>query len=282
MQDNYQSPSKTVEEKLNEWVDSIHDIPKGISYKLYPTNTRGKNTEGSYLIYFPPSYDKDEERKFPVLYWLHGGNGTAREGIWAIQNYSNAISHGKIPEMIIVSIQALPIGRYINSVDGKQPIEDVIIKDLIPHIDSNFRTLVDKHGRYIEGMSMGGYGALRFGFKYADLFGRISAIAPSILRDLSDEPEEVGIPFGGSQYYFEEVGPWNLAKLNAQRFIHHKNRLRLLIGDKDNRLLESLRNYHIMLSGLKIPHSYKEIPEATHTYSEVATNCGDEFLSFWK
>ncbi len=186
-----------------------------------------------------------------------------------------------MPKLIIVSVQALPVGRYLNSKDGKQPIENVVIKDLIPHIDSTYRTLTCKENRCIEGMSMGGYGALRFGFKFPDLFGLVSAVAPSILRNLSDEPEEIGVSFGNSQDYFEEVGPWHLAEVNAERFIQNKNSIRLLIGNKDNRLLESLRNYHRLLLDLKISHVYKEIPEAGHIYSEVATNCGDDFFPFW-
>ncbi len=282
MQDPTQSQSKTLVEKLNEWVDTNQETPTGVSYNTYSTNTRGKDTEGSYLIYFPPTYEKDVNRRYPVLFWLHGGNGTAREGVWAIQNYSRAINEGKIPEVIIVSVQALPIGRYLNSKDGKQPIEDVIIKDLIPHIDSTYRTITHRENRWIEGMSMGGYGALRFGFKYPDLFGVVSAIAPSILRNLTEEPEEVGVSFGNSQEYFEEVGPWHIAEVNAEKFLQNKNRLRIFIGDNDIRLLQSVRNYHRLLSDLKVSTDYKEIPGANHIYAEVATNCGDEFFTFWK
>lgn len=282
MYDATQSQAKTLEEKLNEWVDIDREVFSGISYALYPTSSRGKDTEGSYLIYLPPSYQNEVNRKYPVLYWLHGGNGTAREGIWAIKNYDRAIKDSKMPELIIVSPQALPVGRYLNTRDGKQPIENVIIKDLISHIDSTYRTLIGKEKRCIEGMSMGGYGALRFGFKFPDLFGLVSAIAPSILRNLCDEPEEVGVLFGNSQDYFEEVGPWHLAEVNAEKFIQYNNSLRLFIGRKDNRLLESLRNYHKLLSDLKISHVYKEIPKAGHIYSEVATNCGNDLFSFWK
>jgi enterochelin esterase-like enzyme len=282
MQADTQSQTKKLEEKLNEWIDIDHGSFPGISYKIYPTNSRGKNTKGSYLIYLPPSYQKEVNRKYPVLYWFHGGNGTAREGVWAIQNYDRAIKNGNMPELIIVSPQALPVGRYLNSRDGKQPIEDVIIKDLIPYIDNTYRIIKDKENRCIEGMSMGGYGALRFGFKFPDLFGFVSAIAPSILRNLSDEPQEVGVSFGNSQDYFEEVGPWHLAEINSEMFIQNKNNLRLFIGKNDNRLLKPLRKYHRFLLDLKISHVYKEIPEAGHIYSEVATNSGNDFFSFWK
>ena len=80
---------------------------------------------------------------------------------------------GKIPPFIVVLVQGLPSVRYINAKDGKRPVEDVIVKDLIPHIDATYRTVASREGRAIEGMSMGGYGALRLGFKYPELFGTV-------------------------------------------------------------------------------------------------------------
>jgi len=122
-----------------------------------------------------------------------------------------------MPEVIIVLVQALPVGWYVNSKDGKLPIEQVIIRDLVPHIDSTYRTIAQKEGRGIEGHSMGGYGALRVGLKYPNLFGAISAVAPSILRDMGEEPGyRTCYTFDDDQDYYEQVGPWNLAKLNAK------------------------------------------------------------------
>jgi hypothetical protein len=122
-----QSQAQTIEEKLNEWIDPVTETPDGIKYCLYGTSSRGMNTKGSYLIFFPPKYEVNRTEKFPVMYWLHGGNGTAREGIWAVKNYEKGMKLGLMPQTIIVSVQALPVGRYVDSKDGKQPIEQVII-----------------------------------------------------------------------------------------------------------------------------------------------------------
>ena len=77
-----------------------------------------------------------------------------------------AMQKGDMPQCIVVFVQGLPIGWYNNSVDGTMPVEDVVIKDLIPHIDATFRTIASREGRGIDGMSMGGYGSLHLGFKY--------------------------------------------------------------------------------------------------------------------
>jgi len=72
---------------------------------------------------------------------LHGGFGNAREGAWAVAHLDRGIRSGLVPETIVVLPQALPVGWYVNSKDGKRPIEDVIVKDLVPHIDATYRTL---------------------------------------------------------------------------------------------------------------------------------------------
>ena len=184
-----EAPSpETIAKMLTEWIDPITEEPTGTRYCLYPTPARGANTQGSYLIYLPPGYEQNSPKRFPVIYWLHGGFGNARQGEWAVHTYDAAIKANSMPEVIIVLVQALPVGWYVDSKDGKLPIEQVIIKDLIPHIDGTYRTIAQKEGRGIEGHSMGGYGALHLGLEYPNLFGAISAVAPSILRDMGAEP----------------------------------------------------------------------------------------------
>ena len=74
--------------------------------------------------------------------------------------------NGSMLPCIVVFVQGLPIGWYNNSKDGTMPVEDVIIRDLIPHIDNTYRTINRREARGIDGMSMGGYGSLHLGFKY--------------------------------------------------------------------------------------------------------------------
>lgn len=100
-----------------------------------------------------------------MIYWLHGGNGSSRQGAWAAEQIDRGVKSGLMPETIVVLVQGLPIGWYVNSKDGKRPVENVIIKDLIPHIEATYRTINRREARGIEGMSMGGYGALHLGLK---------------------------------------------------------------------------------------------------------------------
>jgi endo-1,4-beta-xylanase len=59
---------------------------------------------------------------------------------------------------------------YVDWKDGSAPMETIIVKELVPHIDATYRTIATREGRLLDGYSMGGYGAARLGFKYHDLF----------------------------------------------------------------------------------------------------------------
>ena len=109
-----------------EWVDPITEAPADTQYCLYPTPARGADAQGSYLIYLPPGYAQDHSRRFPVIYWLHGGFGNARQGAWAVQNYAAAMQARQIPETIIVLVQALPVGWYVDSLDGQRPVHHAV------------------------------------------------------------------------------------------------------------------------------------------------------------
>jgi len=191
--------------KGNIWVEPDQSEPAGTHYKLFATPSRGADTEGSYLIYLPPDYDTAANRRYPVLYWLHGGGGNQRGGAFLVEKIDAAIRAGKLPPFIVVLPQGLPDVRYHNSKDGTRPVEDEIIKDLIPHIDRTYRTIADRKARAIEGFSMGGFGSLRLGFKFPDLFGAVSALAPSI-TEMKDEPPCIVEPFGPEQAFYDEVG----------------------------------------------------------------------------
>lgn len=58
-----------------DWVDPIRATPKNTHYVLYPTSQRGEGTEGSCMVYLPEEYATNKKKKYPVIYYLHGGSG---------------------------------------------------------------------------------------------------------------------------------------------------------------------------------------------------------------
>ena len=95
----------------------------------------------SYLVYLPPSYEPQPAARYPVVYWLHGLNGDQRGGVPFVEQLDAAIRAGKAPAMIAVLVNGMRDSFYCDSKDGKWPVESVIIKELIPHIDKTYRTI---------------------------------------------------------------------------------------------------------------------------------------------
>ncbi len=219
----------------------------------------------SYHIYTPAVYDTDKKRQFPVLYWLHGAGGGLPGLPKLVQHFDQAILAEKIPPILVVFPNGMPYGMWCNSKDGTLPVETVVIKELLPHIDATFRTVASRKGRMIEGFSMGGYGAARLGFKYADLFGTASILGAGPLQlefteaigprgKARDRKRILETVYGNDQSYFLSQSPWMLAKQNAAK-IRGKLRVRQVVGDRDKMLVPN-RELHAHLDRLFIPHTW--------------------------
>ena len=260
------------------WVEPDKSTPADTHYGLFSTPSRGPNTQASYLIYLPREYDSSQ-RRFPVLYWLHEGNGNQLSGVPMVARIDAAIRTGKIPPFIVVLVQGLPSVRYINSKDGTRPVEDVLIRDLIPHIDAAYRTIPTREARAIEGMSMGGYGALRLGFKYPELFGTVSAFAPS-LTQMKDEPPVVTEPYGNDQTYYDAADPRALVTQQASA-IRGRTKIRLLVGSADG-LVKPIGEFSSFLDTLRIDHQFEIAPAAEHMWNQIFDRLPADPLLFWK
>ena len=126
--------------------------------------------EVRYTVLLPPSYDTQKARRYPILYYLHGLGDNEQSlltsGGWdMVERFQQS---GGIREFLIVT----PDGGhsfYINSKDGRVRYEDFFIKEFIPAIEQRYRAMGARSGRGISGTSMGGYGALRFAFRYPQL-----------------------------------------------------------------------------------------------------------------
>jgi len=280
------------------WVSPNKSVPSFATYQLYPTPERGKDTFGSFMIYVPAEY-KNSTKRYPVIYYLHGGNGNQREGQWLMSEMDKAIAAKKMPPVIIVSAQALPIGWYCNANAGAKgvisgPVENVLIKNLVPYIDANYRTIANSSGRGLEGWSMGGFGAIRLAFKYPELFGYTSSVAGALI-DFQDEhnPQYLVNTFGpasgaGSKKsieYFNAVHPRFYARKNAE-LIKENVKIRLIVGDQDwlynnnGKLITKI--FSDYLDSLGIKHDYTVLKNAGHMVPIEFSNGAREYpIQFW-
>ncbi len=141
-------------------------------------NLEGNSPDRDVFVYLPPSYGTDKNRRYPVVYDLHGYTLSAKWWIdflnWP-ERPDNAFTSGGLSEMILVAPDAKTLhngSMYSNSVTTGD-WEGFISKDLVEYIDSHYRTLADRMSRGLTGHSMGGYGTVRIGMKHPEVFSSI-------------------------------------------------------------------------------------------------------------
>lgn len=138
-----------------------------------------------FCALLPPSYDASPQKQFPVLYFLHGIGGDQSflviSGAWTV--VEEAQEQKRLGEFVIIT-PAAGNSFYINSRDGRVRYEDFFIREFIPQMERGFRISRARAGRAIGGVSMGGYGALRFAFKYPQMFSSVAALMPALMETL--------------------------------------------------------------------------------------------------
>jgi S-formylglutathione hydrolase FrmB len=141
-----------------------------------------------YCVYLPSGYDggaaRNPPQRYPVLYFLHGLGDNEQtlfnSGGWTLLD--DLRNQHKLGDFLIVA----PEGRrsfYINSADGSVRYNDFFLQEFMPHIEHTYRIRPGRSGRAISGLSMGGYGALRFAFAHSELFSAVSAQSAALITE---------------------------------------------------------------------------------------------------
>lgn len=142
------------------------------------------NRQVRYSVYLPPDY-YTSNRRYPVTYLLHGlgDNETSWIQFGAVDHIMDeGIRSGDIPAMIIVMPDA-GATWYMNDYQNKLRYEDMFVQELVPFIDSTYRTRAKRDFRAISGLSMGGHGALLLAMHHPDLFRSCAALSAAIRTD---------------------------------------------------------------------------------------------------
>jgi enterochelin esterase-like enzyme len=144
--------------------------------------------EMSALVLLPADYDADPARRYPVLYLLHGIGGDNREwlGYGADETAACLSAAGRIAPLLIVLPQG-DEGYWLNHADDGPRWGDAVATDLVAQVDGLYRTIPDRAGRAVGGLSMGGHGALQLAFNHPDVFGVAGAHSPT-LRPRAEAP----------------------------------------------------------------------------------------------
>ncbi len=235
--------------------------------------------EVKYNIYLPSDYEKSN-RKYPILYLLHGSGDdeTGWTQFGEVQHIADkAINNGEAAEMLI----AMPDGNlswYVNSFDGKERYEDFFIQEFIPFIEKTYRARTEKRYRGIGGLSMGGYGTLVLALKHPELFGSAAPLSAGVFTDeeiMSENPDDWNRYFA-KPYGKDLIGK---ARLTEQ---YYKNSPLKIIESGDAKSLQSVRFFidcgdkdflikgnmalHAAMIDKKIPHEFR-VREGVHSWT---------------
>lgn len=151
-------------------------------------NLEGDPADRDVFVYLPPSYASQPNRRYPVVYFLHGYGATA-DAYWKLMTVPDTagrlMGQGTVQEMILVNPDAHTI--YDGSMYSNSPTtgnwEAYITHDLIAYIDSHYRTLANRDSRGLAGHSMGGYGTWRLAMKYPGIYSSIYAMSSCCLMN---------------------------------------------------------------------------------------------------
>jgi enterochelin esterase-like enzyme len=249
------------------------DVPHGdVRERWYHSRTTGAWRR--VYVYTPPGYDTDRETRYPVLYLQHGAGEDERG--WSNQGrvafiMDNLIAERKARPMLVVMEQGYarkpgdsqkpsdpPRGN-----DGRpgppdfsrlfQVFDEVVSKDLVPYIDSTFRTVPDREHRALAGLSMGGMQAFLIGLNHLDLFSYIGGFSGA------------GGGFGGGT--FDQKTAHNGVMADADAFNRRVHLLFLSIGTTEaQRMQDSVRGYHDGLTQAGIKTFFYESPGTAHEW----------------
>ncbi len=155
-------------------------------------NLEGDAVDREALVFLPPSYAKEESRRYPVVYALHGffiGAEQWSHEIHVPQTIEGAFAQGA-KEMIVVlpDSKTLHNGSMYSSSVTTGDYEQFIAHDVVAYMDTHYRTIPNRLSRGLVGHSMGGYGATRIGMKHADVFGSLYIMSPCCLSPRTAGP----------------------------------------------------------------------------------------------
>ncbi len=246
-----------------------------------------------YCAFLPETFDQDKTRRFPVLYYLHGLGDNEQSllnlGGWDV--ITELRRQGKIGDFIVLAPSA---GRtfYLNSENGKIRYDDFFIKEFVPQMEKKYRAQSTRATRGVTGVSMGGYGALRFAFKYPDQFAAVSAQMPALMTELPRDLNAGGIGSPGSlmgdvfgspfdRTYFDRNNVFYFARTDTAASLK-RMKIYFDIGNNDDYGFEQgAQQLHQLLTSRSIPNEFHIYP-GRHDGQFVIRHFGEVMQLQWK
>ena len=238
--------------------------PAGVIHATFYSKLFGQ--EVGYNIFLPPGYGKSGQTN-PVVYHLHGWTDNESSGLRPLRKVY------KSRQAITVFPNNSPVIEGFEDL----PVEAVLIDELIPHIDREYRTDAARESRSISGFSMGGGMAFVFAVRHLDLFSAVTAYAGTYHHYYPRDYQTVGVEREKAAGIYEEMirDGRHLEEDNVLCLIReHAAKIRenlnigLHVGTNDILLCDN-EILHLHLESLHIPHEYKVIDGAAHRLKKI-------------
>jgi len=215
----------------------------------------------SYRVIAPAKYETDRASRYAVIYLLHGlfghfDNWTDKTGLAEYAApYNFIIVTPEGGDGWWTDSATVPDDRY----------ESYIVQELVPEIDKKFRTIADRDHRIVAGLSMGGYGAIKFGLKYPDKFSLVGSFsgaldAPLRLEDNKNlRPSIVSVfgPDGSTTRKDNDI--FSLLRDASPEAVKNIPYIYMACGTEDF-LFQTNRDFDNLLIEKKVPHEYRVLP----------------------
>lgn len=246
----------------------------GIREVSYQSHLQGRKV--TIRVYTPPGYETSRLH-YPVVYHLCGrGSSPGRVSRVAGRVLNEAVARARVQPALSV-YASVPAGRPSSSraADGWTQAAQSVLQELIPFVDSTYRTIASREGRALEGFAEGASVALRLVFEHPYLFAAVAAYNPveldvaprSETRKASEQSKGPPPP----------PSPWELVESNAEA-IREYTAVRLVGGDRDRRSLEAAIRFAEHCQKLKIPFSWHAAPGVGHDFARLYARAGVETL----
>ncbi len=232
----------------------------------YQLNSKLTAREMPYRVVVPVNYKTEKTRRYSTIYLLHGLTG----------HFDNWTEKAKLAEYaakydyIIVTPEGSN-GWYSDSATVRDDkYESYIVQELIPEIDKNFRTVADKNHRAVAGLSMGGYGSLKFGLKYPEKFVLVGSFSGALqAASLTDKmlgnswkalTDSIMSVYGAEDSATRKAN--DVFRIVREMPAENAKNLPFIYvscGTEDG-LIGTNREFSALISEKKIPHEFRELP----------------------
>ena len=234
--------------------DKTPETPR-LSVAKVHSNFMSKDLEAAIIL--PSSYIASGGRKYPVIYFLDGHSGDGKRLFFEFYKDALMKQSDKF-DVIMVAVGAVNTWYFDSPVNPDVKWQSFLIKELIPFVDTHYRSVARREGRAITGLSMGGHGAFYTAFRHPEVF--IAAGSSSGGVDFRPWPNNWDIAsMLGKKADNEKIWDENVVVNNLSALPNARMAIYFDCGANDF-FLEVNRALHQKMNGMKISHSYEEFP----------------------